>query len=429
MTMQQLLEPGTPGSPPFPSDRSPWSLAPSHALEHALALIRRKETAVQAWALLADPGTLPAPEERSGPLAGIPFGVKDVIDVAGLPTRCGSPASDDRPALFHAASVDMLVNAGAIPLGKTVTAEYAFRHPGPTRNPWNPAHTPGGSSSGSAAAVAAGMVPFALSTQTGGSIIRPAAYCGVPGFKPSYGALSREGMQLTSESLDTLGWHAADMDWVERCADILLPAAPATPARPLEQCRIAIIDMSPEAVLEPEGRMAMDQAVDALRRAGADCVAHDASRELEMLARAHTAIMKYEFARNLAPVARARPDGLTPSLLQNVEEGWNVPSPLYREMCALQHEMRTHWKALSGGADYILTPPAAGPAPAGHAFTGAPAFNKCWTVLGWPCLHIPVRNGAGGLPTGVQLIGPWNEDFSLISLGKQLEALLAQTQP
>src|SRR5690606_18990353 len=144
------------------------------------------------------------PGRRSpAPLSGIPFAVKDVIDVADMPTRCGSPASDDRPAAVSAASVEALVQAGAIPLGKTVTAEYAFREPGPTRNPANLAHTPGGSSSGSAAAVAAGMVPLALSTQTGGSIIRPAAYCGVPALKPSYGLVSRSGMTLTSESLDT----------------------------------------------------------------------------------------------------------------------------------------------------------------------------------------------------------------------------------
>ena len=396
-------------------------------VDQALAVIRQKDADIHAWVTLAEPASLPSSDSLSGPLAGVPFGVKDVIDVAGMPTRCGSAAGDDRPKAFHAASVDMLVRAGAVPVGKTVTAEYAFRHPGPTRNPRNLAHTPGGSSSGSAAAVAAGMVPLALSTQTGGSIIRPAAYCGVPGFKPSYGVLSRSGMQLTSESLDTIGWHAANMTWVQRCAEALLPKATSDHARPLSECRIAIIDQAPDARLEPEGQAALDAVTGLLRRAGAQCFRHDANRELAQLVQAHAAIMQYEFARNLAPVVHACPKGLTASLLQNVEDGWHTSHALYREMRQLQHEMRLRWQALAPDADYIMTPATTGAAPAGHAFTGAPVYNKCWTVLGWPCLHLPVHSNTDGLPVGVQLIAPWHEDFSLISFGKQVEALLPQT--
>src|SRR5690606_12902033 len=291
------------------------------ALESSMTQIHRKEPEVRAWAHLAGTAELPLPETLSGPLAGIPFGVKDVIAAAGMPTRCGSPASDDRVAAFNASCVESLVRAGAIPVGKTVTAEYAFRHPGPTRNPRNLDHTPGGSSSGSAAAVAAGMVPVALSAQTGGSIIRPAAYCGVPGFKPSFGFVSRDGMQLTSESLDTIGWHAANMDWMIRVANVLLPFAKGAFALPrLERARVDIVHYAPEASLEAEGRDTLDFAVDVLGRAGAECVVVDVRPHLDKLVRAHTAVMKYEFARNLSPVAAANEALLSPSLLKNVEE-------------------------------------------------------------------------------------------------------------
>lgn len=401
---------------------------PGYALRHALQVIGQKEPAVRAWAFVANAATLPSSDGKEGPLAGIPFGTKDVIDVAGMPTRCGSPASDAAAAPFHAACVDQLVSAGAVPIGKTVTAEYAFRHPGPTCNPLRPSHTPGGSSSGSAAAVAAGMVPLSLSTQTGGSIIRPAAYCGVPGFKPSYGLVSRAGLQLTSESLDTIGWHASDMDWMTRCAEVLLPRPEIVKPAVLEGARIAVIDFSPEAELDHDGRHAMDIAMQALQRAGASCQSHDAVKPLMLLARAHAAIMKYEFARNLGPVARLRAGQLTPSLIKNVEEGWNTPHSLYLDMCAVQHGLRTEWETMSGGADFILTPAAAGAAPAGHEFTGTPAFNKCWTVLGWPCLHLPVAYNNDGLPVGVQLVGPWKQDFSVLSFGSQFERTLGLTR-
>ena len=427
--VDKLAEPGS-RPRPFPTGASLEGKDPAYALERAFSAIGEHEANVRAWTHIASRDELPEPEALNGPLAGVPFGIKDVIMAAGMPTRCGSPASDDRAAAFNGTSVDLLARAGAIPLGKTVTAEYAFRDPGPTRNPHNLAHTPGGSSSGSAAAVAAGMVPLALSTQTGGSIIRPAAYCGVPGFKPSFGLLSRDGMQLTSDSLDTIGWHASDMDWMIRAAKVLLPTLGKTDAMDsLAGARVAVVDYAPEASLEDEGREALDRAIQILQRAGARCMPVDARSKLDELVRAHTAIMKYEFARNLNPVVRTRGGLLTPSLLKNVEEGWNTPADHYLAMCAFQHEMRTQWHALSGGADFILTPPAAGPAPAGHEFTGAPAFNKCWTVLGWPCLHVPVHRNSAGLPTGVQLVGPWKRDFNVLSYGAQLERLLRPHSP
>ncbi len=409
---------------PYPSFTSLQNADHRAALHYSRQMIEQRETDVRAWAHLTTEAPLPEPGALTGPLAGVPFGVKDVIDVAGMPTRCGSPSTDSSAASFNAACVELLLRAGAVPVGKAVTAEFAFRHPGPTRNPRNLAHTPGGSSSGSAAAVAAGMVPLALSTQTGGSIIRPAAYCGVPGFKPSYGFISRDGLRLTSESLDTIGWHASDMDWMIRAAEVLLPVIPRNNALSLQGARVAVIDYAPKSALEAEGRDTLEFVAQRLEQAGAQCVRIDARAHLDTLVRAHTAIMKYEFARNLEPVVSARKEGLSASLLQNVQEGWATDAGLYLEMCAYQHEMRTQWNALSEGADFILTPPASGPAPAGHDFTGTPAFNKTWTVLGWPCLHLPVRINSAGLPTGVQLIGPWKRDFDLLAYGALLEQLL-----
>lgn len=412
------------GNHPYPSFTALQNVGVGAAVQHSLQMISQREADVRAWAHLATASDLPEADSLTGPLAGVPFAVKDVINVAGMPTRCGSPATETSAVPFNAACVELLVRAGAVPVGKAVTAEFAFRHPGPTRNPRNLAHTPGGSSSGSAAAVAAGMVPLALSTQTGGSIIRPAAYCGVPGFKPSYGFVSRDGLQLTSESLDTIGWHTSDMDWMLRAAEVLLPAGPRSNALSLQGAVVAVIDHAPELALEEEGRDTLELVVQRLEQAGARCMRVDAREHLQALVRAHTAIMKYEFARNLEPVVAVRKKSLSASLLQNVQEGWATDAGLYLEMCAYQHEMRTQWKVLSGGADFILTPPASGPAPAGHEFTGTPAFNKTWTVLGWPCLHLPVRINGAGLPTGVQLVGPWKQDFDLLSYGALLEHLL-----
>ncbi|MBO9353461.1 amidase [Bordetella petrii] len=409
----------------FPALEQLQSASPGLALEQARRAIQAREPRVRAWAYLpADAAACPA-EPLEGPLAGIPFGVKDVIDVAGMPTGCGSPASAAAAAPFNAASVELLLRAGAVPVGKTVTAEYAFRDPGPTRNPANLAHTPGGSSSGSAAAVAAGMVPFALSTQTGGSIIRPAAYCGVPGYKPSFGLLSRDGLKLTSESLDVIGWHGASVDWVLACARALLPDTGAPRDATLAGAKVAVIDFSAEAAASADVLAVLRDTAATLERLGAQCVAVDAKQPLTLLARAHAVIMKYEFARNLAPVVRARRQALSDSLLENVRQGWQVPHAEYLEMRALQRELRASWHAFTGGADFILTPSAADDAPAGHAFTGAPVFNKCWSVLGWPCLHLPVRPSPRGLPVGVQLVGQFEQDFPLLAYGRQLEQQLS----
>jgi Asp-tRNA(Asn)/Glu-tRNA(Gln) amidotransferase A subunit family amidase len=410
----------------FPSREELSKRPPDFALRISLDAIKEKEEDVRAWAALRTPTDLDVEvaDASAQTLRAMPFGVKDVIDLEGLPTQCGA-AGDVKPtAPYDAACVDQLRAAGGIPIGKTVTAEYAFRQPGPTRNPWNLDHTPGGSSSGSAAAVAAGMVPLALSTQTGGSIIRPASYCGTVGFKPSFGLVSRAGLKLTSESLDTIGWHASSVEYARAAAQVLLPQESNPTGIVLSKLKVAITLRGAQQQPDREASASVQGLRQMLERAGAQCQDVSLDEELDLLAQAHAAIMRYEFARNLAPVVRHDRHVLSPSLLNNVTEGFAVPDSLYLEMRAAQRELRSAWHRLTDGADLILTPSASGTAPQGHAHTGTPAFNKMWTVLGWPCLHLPVSLSSGGLPIGVQLIADWHDDFRLLEAAAAIESKL-----
>src|SRR5690606_34635689 len=233
-------------------------------LQSVLRTIRDRDTGIKAWTYLADAKDVEQPAEQSGPLSGLLFGVKDVIDVKGMPTACGASLAQTPPSIFDASCVAQLRAAGAIPIGKTVTAEYAFTAPGPTRNPWNLAHSPGGSSSGSAAAVAAGMVPLAIGTQTGGSIIRPAAFNGVVGFKPTFGHVHRAGMTVLCDTLDTIGWFTRDIDLSIAVANIFLPgAAQSLPAT--SELRIAVLPCESAALLSTEARTTLDRAAAALQ--------------------------------------------------------------------------------------------------------------------------------------------------------------------
>ncbi|VFR17314.1 Aspartyl-tRNA(Asn) amidotransferase subunit A @ Glutamyl-tRNA(Gln) amidotransferase subunit A [plant metagenome] len=396
-----------------------------------LSRIAEWEPRLRAWAHLAETDWPQAwPARLAGTVSGLPFGVKDVIDVAGMPTRCGAQASDAGPRVFDAACVSALRAAGAVPVGKTVTAEYAFRTPGATCNPHAPAHTPGGSSSGSAAAVAAGMVPFALSTQTGGSIVRPAAYCGVVGFKPTFGLVSRAGLALTCDSLDVIGWHADSVATATQVGKVLLPAEAdgAAPLPALPGLRVAVVDWSPAASLSADGAATLARAADRLRALGARCETRVPQAALRELMAAHDVLMHYEFARNLAPVARRAPDGVSAVLRDAVMHGLAIDGAQYRAALAVQRRLRAAWSDLFGDADLVLTPSVPGVAPEGIAHTGSPAFAKPWSVLGWPCLHLPLGKDATGLPLGVQLVADWENDFTLLAWGERLHHVLSNEE-
>jgi len=401
---------------------------PLAAARQSLAAIERGEADLRAWSHVMPAEALDALDPAAiagGVLAGVPVGIKDVIDVAGMPTGHGAPALAAGSQAFDACAVGMLRAAGAIPIGKTVTAEFAFRTPGPTRNPHAPSHTPGGSSSGSAAAVAAGMVPVALGTQTGGSMIRPAAFCGVVGFKPSFGRVFRDGMKLTCESLDTIGWYANGVEDAQAVAQALLDE-PDADERADRTPTIAVQLGNPRAELSAEGRAEIARIQAVLGAHGVRCVSVEAERETARLLRAHDVIMHYEFARSLAPVVERRADAVSAALRQAVVEGLAIGAGQYREMRALQAELRHGWRRLYDGADAVLTPSTPGPAPRGLAHTGDASFNKIWSVLGWPCLHLPTAFNPAGLPLGMQLVGDWESDRALLALGRKLHHLLIQ---
>ena len=401
---------------------------PLAAARQSLAAIERGEADLRAWSHVMPAEALDALDPAAiagGVLAGVPVGIKDVIDVAGMPTGHGAPALAAGSQAFDACAVGMLRAAGAIPIGKTVTAEFAFRTPGPTRNPHAPSHTPGGSSSGSAAAVAAGMVPVALGTQTGGSMIRPAAFCGVVGFKPSFGRVFRDGMKLTCESLDTIGWYANGVEDAQAVAQALLDE-PDADDRADRTPTIAVQLGNPRAELSAEGRAEIARIQAVLGAHGVRCVSVEAERETARLLRAHDVIMHYEFARSLAPVVERRADAVSAALRQAVVEGLAIGAGQYREMRALQAELRHGWRRLYDGADAVLTPSTPGPAPRGLAHTGDASFNKIWSVLGWPCLHLPTAFNPAGLPLGMQLVGDWESDRALLALGRKLHHLLIQ---
>lgn len=387
---------------------SPFAAAPG---------LLRADQSLQAWVCLD-----PAPRAAAtGPLAGLEFGVKDVLDMVGLPTRCGSPASDASPATADADCVASLRAAGARPLGKTVTAEFAHVWPGPTRNPAHPSHTPGGSSSGSAAAVAAGMVPFALGTQTGGSMIRPAAFCGVLGFKPSFGALSRRGMRVMCPSLDVIGWHARDAALAQRVGEVLLPRAAPAPAGRLPALRL-LTDL-PGHPLSDSARTVLQAAAATLQARGWSLAPGTAMAQAAELLQCHGLLVHHELSTSLA--ALADHPALSPRLRAALSQGRaQAPADTAHAYARLQAWRARPWEADFGDADLILTAGALGAAPAGLAHTGESGFNKAWSVLGWPCLHLPTTHDARGLPLGVMLVARPGADHALLAWARQIHPLI-----
>lgn len=389
--------------------------------------IAGRDQEIQAWAWLSPAMQEPEPA-GNGPLAGLRFGVKDVIDVRGMPTRHGAALHGVQPARFDAACVAMLRACGARPIGKTVTAEFAVTAPGPTRNPWNLAHTPGGSSSGSAAAVAAGMVPLAIGTQTGGSIIRPAAFNGIVGFKPSFGRVPRTGMQVLSDSLDTIGWFTADVALSLRVAEVFMgrdvPAdhSPASPPRP-EQLNVAVLPSLEAGPLS-------DAAMSTLKRAAEDLAGLGAHTEWledrELLATTlavHAGVMGYEVARGLLPILQDEPHVLRPQTVEFIRKGLEVSADEYRRLQEQRLGLQEAWRERTSGFDLILTPSAPGAAPVGHSSTGSSIFNRTWSLLGWPSVHLPLAEDEG-LPLGVQCVGRPRGDLALLALARQLHPLL-----
>lgn len=352
----------------------------------------------------------------AGPLHGVPIGLKDIIDTAAMPTGYGSPIYHGWRPQRDAHCVAQLRNAGAVILGKTVTAEFATYHPGKTANPHRLTHTPGGSSSGSAAAVADFHVPCALGTQTAGSIIRPASFCGVIGYKPTYNAFDYDGLHPLAPSLDTLGLFVREFADLAPLRQVLALTPPASPAvapgvRPprIGWCRTAQWQRGDAAM-----RAALAAHAERLARAGAELVEIELPPSFVQLVEAQTLIFAAEAARGLAREWREQPQLLSPALSALLEQGRRHTPAMEQAAHQLAHQCGAELAELLRRVDVLLTPSSLGEAPAGLERTGDPLFNRIWTMLHVPCVSYPIGRGPQGLPLGAQVVGALGGDDALI---------------
>jgi amidase len=376
---------------------------------------------------------------RAGPLSGIPVAIKDIIATSDMPTTNGSPIYRDHIPAKDAWVVERLRSLGATIFGKTVSTEFAWRHPGPTVNPWNHAHTPGGSSSGSAAAVAAGLVPLALGTQTLGSVIRPAAFNGVVGLKPSFGAIPRTGVHPLSPSLDHVGVFARRVDDVAYALSLLtassdldwhgrpLPGFQIDPDQgvpPLPKPRLAIVRFEKWSKAEPKQQQTFEAAIAKLRDAGA------VAQELELAEldstnwHAINIILASEAALIFSDLVARYPDRTSDHLKSAVQAGKGHGAFDYLAAKAQQEKLRSRLATDLAGFDAVLTLPAFGEAPKGLGYTGDAEYCAPWTLLGAPAVALPAGFGNNGLPLGVQIVGSYRQDYHLLRVAKWIEGAL-----
>jgi len=408
-----------------------------------LERIREVEPMVQAWTFLDEEHALAqasAADERKrsgepiGALHGVPIGIKDIIDTADMPTENGTVLHAGRAPRSDAAVVARLRAAGAVILGKTVTTECAYFSPGKTRNPHNPEHTPGGSSSGSAAAVAASMVPLALGSQTAGSTIRPAAFCGVYGFKPTHGLIPRTGVLQLSRALDHIGLFSRSIDDLALLAQELVGYDDADPdTRP--RARVPFVDVAREEPpiapmlafiktphwerADADSKEAFGELVEALGERVEEVGLFPSAASLWDW---HKTIMDAEMAANLEPLWVQGKEKLSERLRALIERGREIKAVDYqRALRSLAPVSDSLDELFMERYDAILTPAALGTAPKGLGATGDPAFCIPWTLLGMPAVSLPLMRGANGLPLGVQLVGRKNFDARLLRTARWLE--------
>ena len=418
-------------------------------VEACLARIRDVDPQVQAWAFL-DPDHALA-QARSldqlrlegrpiGPLHGVPIGIKDIFDTGDMPTENGSVIHAGRTPSRDATVVSMLRAAGAVIMGKTITTEFAYFSPGKTRNPHNPEHTPGGSSSGSAAAVAANMIPLALGSQTNGSTIRPAAYCGVIGFKPTHGLVSRHRVFALSRTLDHVGLFARSLDDIALLAEQITGYDENDPDT-RQRARLPFVEVAAEeAPLPPMFAFIKtpmwERADDETKEGFAEIIEDLGSQveEVELFPSAidawqwHQNIMSAEMALNLGGEWEKSRDRLSEQLRTLIQRGQEVRAIDYQRALARINPIHESFVELfEQRYDAILTPAAPSAAPKGLASTGDPAFCTLWTLCGMPAISLPLLQGTNGLPIGVQLVGPRLGDARLLRTARWLAAKMAAT--
>jgi Asp-tRNA(Asn)/Glu-tRNA(Gln) amidotransferase A subunit family amidase len=405
-----------------------------------LEQVRELDATIGAFRVINEDAVRSAAKELddqvAGPLRGLVVGVKDVIDTADLPTGYGSPLFAGHQPSADADVVAALRRSGALVLGKTESTEFAMFQPARTRNPVDPGRTPGGSSSGSAAAVAAGLVPTAFGTQTAGSVVRPAAYCGVYGFKPSRGWTSTRGIWLLSEQLDTVGLFArcaADLMLLYRAVRSTPPAPPGggrqPPARPAhDPPAVAVLAAEEWASCGPEVRDALRFVAGRLSDRGWKVSQMAMPASWRHLPEHHEVVMAVEVAKNLRASLGDRLGQISESAQAVVERGDRCTAQEYLAALGAREEARRPLAPSAVAADLVLAPSALGVAPEGLAYTGDPVMCRPWTLLGLPAANVPAYRRADGLPVGVQLVGLAGDDLSYLTDLAQAEAVLTQKE-
>lgn len=407
--------------------------------------VSQLEPRIQAWEWFEPARAMAEAEERAGgilqdlPLFGIPVGVKDIITTRGIPTRMGSRIFANNVPTTSAWVVRRLEALGGLVMGKTVTTEFAYRTAGKTRNPWNTAHTPGGSSSGSAAAVAAGFVPVAIGTQTLGSVIRPAAFCGVVGYKPSYGAIPRTGIHPFSATLDTVGVYArsvADAAWFGAClmgpdgrdeatAIRAEPRALHVPLTAFEGTpRIAVVKTPKWGSASEAYRAHFEETVARLQAAGADAREVSLTKMFDKAWDNVMVIMSRDAVKSFQLIESRHRISLSPPLQQLLDRGRNVTPEQYAAARALRDDYRAWFDELFRRFDAIVTPASPGEAPEGLGNTGDAVFNSLWTQAGTPAINVPSGFGPKGLPLGIQVVGAWRDDERALQVAAWIEKTL-----
>ena len=428
-------------------------LSPVELMESLLSRAAAKESSLRVWVTLDPDAALEAAQDserrlmedhRLGPLHGLPVGVKDIYYTRGVKTTACSPIYADFVPDYDATTVARLKEAGAIIMGKTVTTEFACGDPPPTRNPWNAAHTPGGSSSGSAVGVATRIFPAALGSQTGGSVLRPAAYNGVVGLKPTFGRISKYGVMAVAWSLDTMGTFTRTVEDAALMLNVLAghdPQDTSSSPRPVPDYRQAVLsEPTPPCIglvrrffhekSEEEVRRHTDAVAERFSRAGAAVEEAIVPDDFDIILAAHRVIMSVEAAAVHETDFRERPDDYPPNVRSYVESGKLTPAMTYLRAQRLRRRFRQEMLEALRGFDVLLTPTASSPAPRDLSTTGNPWFQSPWTACGFPTISIPSGLSQAGLPLGMQLVSsPFGEEGLLAAARWCEEALGVRLVP
>jgi Asp-tRNA(Asn)/Glu-tRNA(Gln) amidotransferase A subunit family amidase len=388
-------------------------------VEACLARIEARETEIGAWQHLDGAHALAQARARDGEpprglLHGVPIAIKDIIDTVDMPTTYGSSIYGGYRASWDASCVAACREAGAVIMGTTVSTEFAYFHPGKTRNPHNLAHTPGGSSSGSAAAVAEHMVPIGFASQTAGSVVRPASFCGVVGYKGTYGLFAMAGIKPFAQSLDTLGVFTRDVADAALMRAVLL-GIPLVHTAIGAPPRVGLCRTHEWAQADAEMRDAVETAAGRLADAGADVAEAPLPASFGRLVADQLTVMTFEAGRSFNYEHREHRAKMSETMVKIIEDGRAIPHAAYREAQERAATCRIKLSAMFADHDVLIAPSSVGAAPAGIGATGDPLFNRIWTLLGVPCVNLPHYRAENGLPLGIQLIGPHGRDENLLA--------------